>query len=262
MNINFIGMVYKYYSPNCYNVEAFEKEYFWFSKVSKLNDPYDSSYSLIQSEFFKNKLGLPANAADIMKEYATCSFSKHNNNMALWAYYAQSFNGFCLGFDDSTFESMNITYQARFVFQDVQYVDELINCNNLDASFHINNVDGNCETYKLRDCLNGDRKVADKFFIYLAFLKERTVWGNEEEMRLFIGKDLLYRENTPEGVVKTPNGYKINMPKKAIKSLVLGHNIDECIRAKLLEIAKARNLPMYVTDAKIPFNIDVKDYNL
>lgn len=255
-------MVYKYYSPNCYNVEAFEKQYFWFSKVSKLNDPYDSSYSLIQSEFFKKVLGLSANAADIMKEYATCSFSKHNNNLALWAHYAQSFKGFCLGFDDSTFESMNITYQARFIFQDVQYVDELINCNNLDASFHIKNVYGNCETYKLSDCLKGDPKVGDKFFIYLAFLKEKKIWGNEEEMRLFIGKDLLRRENLIDGVVKTQNGYKINMPKDAIKSIVLGHNIDECIRTKLLEIAKAHNLPVYITEAKIPFNIDIKDYYL
>lgn len=253
-------MVYKYYSPNCYNVEAFAKEYFWFSKVSKLNDPYDSSYSLIQSEFFRKILGLPANAADVMKEYATCSFSKHNNNMALWAYYAQSFKGFCLGFDDSTFESMNCTYQARFIFQDVQYVDKLINCNNLDASFHINDVYGNCETYKLSDCLKGDPKVVDKFFIYLAFLKERTVWGNEEEMRLFIGKDFMERANLPKGVVMSPDGYKINIPNKAIKSIILGHNSDECIRTRLVEIAGQKNVPVYITDAKIPFNIDIREY--
>lgn len=254
-------MVFKYYSPNCYNVEAFEKQYFWFSRVSKLNDPYDSSYSLIQSESFKEKLGLSANAADIMKEYATCSFAKHNNNMALWAYYAQSFKGFCLGFDDSTFESMNTSYQARFIFHEVQYVDEPINCNNLDASFHINDVDGNCETYKLSDCLEGDLKKADKFFIYLAFLKEKTVWGNEEEMRMFIGKDFMGRQNMPKGVVESPNGYKINMPQNAIKSIVLGHNSDECIRRKLIEIAEQNNLPVYITEAKIPFNIDIKEYN-
>lgn len=180
--------------------------------------------------------------------------------MALWAHYAQSFQGFCLGFDESTFESMNITYQARFIFQDVQYVDELINCNNPDASFHINNVYGNCETYKLSDCFKGDPKISDNFFIYLAFLKERTVWEHEEEMRLFIGKDLLVRKNPIAGVVKTPEGYKINMPKDAIKSIVLGHNISDCNRTKLLDIAKVHNLPVYVTEAKIPFNIDIKDY--
>lgn len=253
-------MVYKYYSPDHYNICAFEHQYFFFSKVKKLNDPFDTSYSLVQSESFRKKLGLPDNAGDVMKEYATCSFGKHNNNMALWAHYAQSFKGFCLGFDDSTFESMNLIYQSRFIFQEVQYVDELINCNNPDASFHIKNADGNCETYKLSDCLEGDPKVADKFFIYLAFLKERTVWGNEEEMRLFIGKDFLVRETSIEGVVKTPNGYKINMPKNAIKSIVLGHNIKEGVRKELVRIAKKINIPIYITATNIPFNIDIKDY--
>lgn len=181
--------------------------------------------------------------------------------MALWAHYADSFKGFCLGFDESTFESMNDMYQARFIFQDVQYVDEIIDCNNPDATFHINNVYGNCETYKIRDCFN-DPKIADKFFTYLAFIKDRKIWENEEEIRIFTGKDLLERGHMPMGVSKGLNGYKINMPHNAIKSLIIGHNADKSIRECTVRLANILDIPVCITETKFPFRIDIKEYYL
>ena len=255
-------MVYKYYPPNENSLDAFWHQYFFFCNVEKLNDPYDTSFSLVMSEEFRQRLHLTDEAGDIMKKYATCSFARSNNNMALWAHYADSFKGFCLGFDESTFESMNDMYQARFIFQDVQYVDEIIDCNNPDATFHINNVYGNCETYKIRDCYGEDPKIADKFFTYLAFIKDRKTWENEEEIRIFTGKDLLERGLMPTGVSKGLNGYKINMPHNAIKSLIIGHNADKSIRECTVRMANILDIPVYITETKFPFRIDIKEYYL
>ena len=256
-------MVYKYYSPEGHNVEAFENQYFFFCNVEKLNDPFDTSISLLQSEWFRKKLNLPDNVGGIMRQYATCSFAKRKDNLFLWAHYAQSFNGFCLAFDDSTFNGMTLKYQVRFVYQEVQYVDKLINCDNLDETFQLYNSEGQLETYKLEDCLK-DCKIADKFFTYLAFIKDRSTWEKEEEIRMFLGLDLLRRPHMPDGILKDEKkykGYKVNMPENAVKALILGHNMEKETRQRLLVKAKKLNIPSYVTEAKVPFNIDIKEYS-
>ena len=43
-------LVYKYYAPKDYNLDAIEKQYFYFRHVSKLNDPFDSNILLFQPE--------------------------------------------------------------------------------------------------------------------------------------------------------------------------------------------------------------------
>ena len=37
-------LVYKYYAPEDYNLDAIEKQYFYFRHVSKLNDPLTLIY--------------------------------------------------------------------------------------------------------------------------------------------------------------------------------------------------------------------------
>ena len=40
ININ-ENLIYKYYAPNEYNLDALLNHYFWFSKRECLNDPFD-----------------------------------------------------------------------------------------------------------------------------------------------------------------------------------------------------------------------------
>lgn len=42
-------LVYKYYAPEDYNLDAIEKQYFYFRHVSKLNDPFDSNILLFSA---------------------------------------------------------------------------------------------------------------------------------------------------------------------------------------------------------------------
>lgn len=233
-------MVYKYYSPACYNFCAIREKYFFFSKVAKLNDPFDTSYSLINSSKLINdmeRMGrISPNAGSTIKEYGTCSFSKRGNNKTLWALYAQSYEGFVIGFDENTFESMNTELSARVLYQEVQYVDEMIDCNNPDASFRLKNWDGEIETFQIKDCYSNDPKKLDALFIYLAFVKERKIWENEEEYRMFIANDFLNRDI--KGVMKTENGYRLPMPKNAMKSIIMGHNMNPDNKAELAGISK------------------------
>ena len=255
-------MVYKYYSPACYNLCAIREKYFFFSKVAKLNDPFDTSYSLINSSKLINdmeRMGrISPNAGSTIKEYGTCSFSKRGNNKTLWALYAQSYEGFAIGFDETTFESMNIELLARVLYKEVQYVDEMIDCNNPDASFQLKNWEGETETFQIKDCYSSDPKKLDALFVYLAFVKERKIWRNEEECRMFIGNDFVQRDNI-KGVIKTEKGYKIPMPKNAMKSIIMGHNMSKENKAELADISKKMGLPLYETKPTTPFNIDIMD---
>jgi hypothetical protein len=42
------NLVYKYSGWNDYTKDALEKRYFWFSKPTNFNDPFDSSFLLSQ----------------------------------------------------------------------------------------------------------------------------------------------------------------------------------------------------------------------
>lgn len=252
-------MVYKYYSPVDYNFNAIREKYFFFCKVGKQNDPFDTSYSLINSSKLKNdmvRMGkLSPNTENVIKEYGTCSFSKCKNNKTLWSHYAQSYEGFAVGFDETTFESMNIELLARVLYKDVQYVDEMIDCNNPDATFQLKNCEGEIETFQIKDCYSDDIKKLDALFVYLAFVKERKIWGNEEECRMFIAKDFVQKDI--KGVKKTEDGYKVPMPKNAMKSIIMGHNMSKENKAELADISKKFGLPLYETEPTTPFNIDI-----
>ena len=68
-------IVYKYYSPEQYNFDALKNHYFWFSKVSKLNDPFDSSSKLLRPSCFRENLLKECNIdedklSSIMLQYA------------------------------------------------------------------------------------------------------------------------------------------------------------------------------------------------
>ena len=199
------------------------------------------------------------NAGNVINEYGTCSFSKRGNNKTLWALYAQSYEGFAIGFDENTFETMNMELGARVLYQEVQYVDEMIDCNNQDASFQLKNFfgGGEVETFQIRDCYSNDPKKLDALFIYMAFVKERKIWENEEEYRMFVAKDFLHRDI--KGVAKMEKGYKIPMPKNAMKSIIMGHNMSKENKVELAGISKKMGLPLYETKPTTPFNIDIID---
>ena len=222
-------MVYKYYSPQQYNFDALQNGYFFFCKVSKLNDPFDTNLKLLQ--------GLPQEYADhailTVREYATCSFSRRADNLSLWALYAQSYTGFAVGYDETMFEDLIRKYSFRFIFHDVFYVDAPLDVSNPETAFPSWNYEGEHRMVRLKECINDQRK-RDALYIYMAFMKEAKVWANEEEYRAFVGKDILKYGAGKEGIRFEDNGYKVDMPKGTIKSIIIGHNMCNENRQLLL----------------------------
>ena len=72
---------------------------------------------------------------------------------------------------------------------------------------------------------------------------------------MFIAKDFVQKDI--KGVKKTEDGYKVPMPKNAMKSIIMGHNMSKENKAELADISKKFGLPLYETEPTTPFNIDI-----
>lgn len=218
-------ILYKYYSDAKYNFEALLNENFFFSKTCKLNDPFDASFQLVKPYklFLEHiKEYLHPEAENIMGNYGTCSFSEQADNKHLWALYANSYKGFVIGYDKEQLEKIAEVVEAPCPLRPVEYVDALLNLDDLEATFKAF-THGEETTYPIRECFR-DSKIMDKLWEYLCFVKEKKIWSNEQEWRLFAGSHITQQRR--DNVKKLENGYLLPIPQHAIKEVIIGHNMD------------------------------------
>ena len=260
-----IDMIYKYYSPTDYAYDALEKGYLFFNKVSRQNDPSDASFKLLQADYIKDSIKqvLPADAEEIMKSYATCSFSKVKSNKHMWAFYAKEYSGFVIGYDENKLKNISEEYLARIPMIEVTYSDNPITDDTFGNTFTIKNLSEpeNKNTYCYTDCMT-DIKAVEALFLYMCSLKEKEVWSMEEEVRLIIGQDVINRKDDLEkkGIVYSDTGYKIPIPKGCVKEIILGHNYKEADFCKIKSIANRHGISI-IKQTKLgnPFNLDFED---
>ena len=113
-------VIYKYYPPTEYSLDALLNHYFWFSKRELLNDPFDlGNFSKGRTIFnmrqfviksIINRLGLDINEqllSSLLPQYASCSFSRDLFNKQMWAYYAKDYHGWCLEFEVGKLNTKN-----------------------------------------------------------------------------------------------------------------------------------------------------------
>lgn len=187
-------IVYKYYPWNEFTVDALNKGYFFFCKAAKQNDPYDCSFKLIEGtqlakHLIDNKIIHPESER-IMADYGTCSFSEVKDNMHLWAFYAEKFNGIVIGYEDKTFESITKDLLARIGYYEVTYLSNIIDVDNPNTKFVLKEINNKrCAT--INDCFKGDRKKDDDFFAYLCSIKAEDTWREERERRLIAAGDIM-----------------------------------------------------------------------
>jgi hypothetical protein len=107
------------------DLKSLENNYFWASDASKLNDPCET---IIDTDSFKNDLRIIINQLQLRNqkeveasidkvceeldrlinhEIGIFSLSKTNIDELLWAYYANSHKGFCIGYDLDTLTKNN-----------------------------------------------------------------------------------------------------------------------------------------------------------
>lgn len=276
-------MVYKYYSPTEYNFDALSKGYFFFSKVYKLNDPFDCSFKLIeQSKKFLQHLGFinrEKEASDIMKQYGTCSFSRLKGNKRMWALYANNYQGFCVEFDDKQFDTPRIISWENetpiitenktnkedspyhyMIKGDIGYVQKELDFDDFAICGYreLLNDDSIIE-YPIGSCLHDD-KMKDILFVRLCFTKEKHSWESEEEFRLLVGN---YIDFMPTSLKKiTDAGYKILFHKSIVSSITIGHNFSISNLKFLIDmIEQYPDTPIYITVPGKVWNIEHRFIN-
>lgn len=236
-------MVYKYYAPTDYNLDALLNQYFWFSKRSNLNDPYEMNTQILET-FPKFRDLLNKRGYDIdnyhkkVDEYAICSFTSSCDNQHFWSLYAQNFEGWCLEFNcdnlvDSTKGVINKLY-------DVVYLDEVPDLDDDNVQIPIYKEEcGDTITMPIAGLL-GNIKEAEKLFEYLLCIKNREIWESEKEKRLVLGDIYLKQHGKND-----KNGYIVNWYKEALSRIIIGHKILDLKRKLIVLIAKELNVEVW-----------------
>ena len=251
--------VFKYYPPTDYNFDAIEKHYFYFSKAKRLNDPYDMSLKLINlSPQFKNlsKRLFPNQWRDFSDDYGTCSFSKDGLNKPMWAYYADSYKGFVIEYDEDKFEEITQELRMPVGYCDVHYVDECPNFDTPKLKIPYRNIGEKEEQSFLLDSQTiKDPKNLDRVFQYLWSIKEKSGWEHEQETRMILGN--IPTKNRSSKIIYDENGYKVTFPKDAVKRIIVGYNMNESNIKRIDSIRQFYSLPdLYtVQPSEIPFDL-------
>ena len=265
-------MVYKYYPFNDNTKDALSKNYLFFSKASKLNDPYDTSSMLLTDEFYENLTKIYRNAKlpkdlqipflkktfKVMDNYGICSFSKSEDNMHLWALYADKFSGIVVGFDEE--ELKDLSYHNGIIpLMNTEYVKNWPRSYKSDT-FNYSFYNGEHQTYQIRHCFEGNEsgRILEYFFHYLCTVKSNS-WKEEKEVRLVASYRFLQELNKKHlyNVEKTDVGYKVPFPLNAVKCIIIGHNFIGG-RTDIKKIARKYGITeIFKTSCKMPFKIDI-----
>ncbi len=238
-------LLYKYYPPNGNSFDAIENGYFWFSTVKHLNDPYDlncgkgilhlrvsDSRTLVDTirdafafalKTLKLELGkrkLKESRGEfrfLLENFASCSFTTNPIDRLMWAHYADSYKGFCVGYE--------VDCESNFVHNDlwhrVLYTDQfpkslILHGNIVDASDEFVPLSlQQCVNYWLDTSVKKEDKVryVQQYVTQMLCIKAQE-WVYEQEVRRII--------STCE-----PEGEKVPWRDSVtIKEIILGSNIS------------------------------------
>jgi hypothetical protein len=148
------------------------------------------------------------------------SLSRTNDNLLMWAHYADSHRGLVLGLDDE------------------------------HPFFHVKDQLNN-PTKPYNVVYTSRRRAVDPDArdYYEQLLCQKSIdWAYEEEVRIF---------RTFDGSIKIPGKtgredvHLFEMPVECIKEVYIGANASESLRAKMLRLVHRRKLPIAVFDARI-----------
>lgn len=239
------NMIYKYYAPTDYNMDALVNKYFWFSKRSSLNDPYDMNVRILDA--FPKFKGLLEEKGfyiggynELVDNYAICSFTTACDNNHFWSLYADNFQGWCLEFDssklvDSTKGVVNRLY-------DVRYLDEVPDLDDETTTIPLSyDSEGGIVSQPILGILR-DQKDTEKLFEYLLCIKNKEVWSSEKEKRLILGKIYL---DLNSDKIPLGSGYKIPWSNGALKRIIVGNKIAGFKRKLLILLAKDLGVDIY-----------------
>ena len=238
--------IYKYFPLNKNSIDSLSNDYLWFSKPRFFNDPFDCNMEVIKyyNDFVNSILKLGEDTQDIIinntKEFGICCFSETNDNIHMWAHYADSHKGICVEYEASGFDDyFSNMLKAKCHLHKVDYRSLPIDLNQ-PIEWEKN---GETTLYPI-DLILTCPKLLDQLFEKLLLQKHKLTWGNENELRLLLGG--LARKN--KLVHETDKGYKVPLERKMINAIIFGSNICPDLKNTLKEIFK---LEVQYRDARL-----------
>ncbi|MEQ6118473.1 DUF2971 domain-containing protein [Reichenbachiella sp. MALMAid0571] len=262
-------IVYKYSDWNDYSKDALEKRYFWFSKPTNFNDPFDSNMDILRAFngakniFTQNKKPENELLLDFVKrktkDFGILCLTKPTekgktgdkgfNNLHFWSHYANSHRGISIGYDAKEIEN----YYSEKLFCNspltkVNYFEEPVDIDSYDFTI---SQDENGTTTKRIDGIFGlykDDKNEDLFFEQILLFKDKRIWGLENEFRIILAglaqnnmRSMQLFSATNFGII-APNGYRLPYPEKEIiKEVTFGVNFDNENIENAIELISRNN---------------------
>ena len=146
VNGQYPATLYKYFRLNDNLLNSIRERYLWFELFENYNDPYEGKCNLrrdyTESEIRDWLFGMgmiPAlRGEEMLKQFTTalesaisntardsrvCCFSKKNDDLLMWAHYADSYRGVCLEFDTAILADdlailMPVRYEEKYPMVD------------------------------------------------------------------------------------------------------------------------------------------------
>jgi len=267
-------MLYRYTSWDDNTKNSLEERYFWFSKPTNFNDPFDCNMDrLLSSDFGRKHLRIEDLKAST-DNFGVLCFTKKTplkvigdkgyNNLHFWSHYANFHKGISLGFEQTEIQSY---YSEKIMcnaeLNKVIYLEAPIDLDNY--SFKITNGDTST-IEKIFTQRPRDLKQEDLFFEQFLLLKDSRIWDLENEYRIILGGRAIQnlKEFTPFGedmdvFHSSGLGYKIPYPENEIlKEVTFGARFNESEIDRAIKLISGRNKNVKFYKASLDFkNTDI-----
>ncbi|MBI9065031.1 MAG: DUF2971 domain-containing protein [Marinilabiliaceae bacterium] len=222
--------LYKYLTHNALSTASLVNHYCWFSNPSSFNDPFDGT--LISNEYMRNHF---------LNSQKVFCLSQENDNLLLWAHYANSHYGYCIEYTDYTNEEIE-TLKAKDIFPKDSPNEKLaIIRNAVDVEYMNNQQIDNYISSLPKDNKEliqqwRESKENGKEDEYLTYMRKSNwikheLWGYENEKRIIAEEKNM---NFPPGKI---TGIYFGMLMSAI---------DKRTIAKIIDQQFGRECPMYI----------------
>lgn len=215
--------VYKYRYGSQRDLESLKQDYFYAPNFLKLNDPYEGMYVdeiLSASELHPYLKDSFSRFYEDIKSYGIYSLSKTAIDELLWAYYANSHQGFCIEYDQEVLLQIK-NIQTYCV---MEYGDDL-------PKLNFNSV-----------FLNNSISKLNKFI----FGKKSKRWQHEDEIRIimdYFGK-VEYDFRAVRAIY-----FGLRMPKTQQDlyddNKKLPDKLSQVSQEQVMEVLKGRNIKYY-----------------
>lgn len=219
------NLIYKYYAPTEYSLDALINRYFWFSKREFLNDPFDLGNfkkgrvilnvfeNLVRNYSKKEEFYELEKIQNLVSEYASCSFTRSELNKQMWAYYAKDYSGWCLAFRRGKLNTRNDSSMSPVI-----YVDD-----------NFGNVGKDIEDLKY-----GSDPIEN--ILKKTLCTKHESWSHEEEERIVIKM-----KSGANGDKRTWGSYELD-------HIVIGNKINPAYRSIISNISEKFNVDVYEID--------------